>query len=224
MIEVIQNEKGKNMANKVISIKMDEADIERIKRYHALLIELGFVSKENLTLNAFLKHMLIDNLSLDFKKMCDAYSEYGDMPGCLNPESVGESKAVNLSNIYGFDEEEYQAYQKCFIDALYKAMKRGKQDAEEMQKLLGIGIEWTGGIMKTLEVFGEEDSLSAFWSNKVDERRELIERDSEKSEREYMRPVIEEADLSESMKNRITNKIDNWRKNDRMLRDSLRRW
>ena len=65
--------------------------------------------------------MLIDNLSLDFKKMCDAYSEYGDMPGCLNPESVGESKAVNLSNIYGFDEEEYQAYQKCFIDALYKA-------------------------------------------------------------------------------------------------------
>lgn len=210
------------MANKVLSIKMDEEEIKRLKKYHTLLIKLGFVTKENLTFNAFLKHMLTNNITLDFKQMCAAYSEYGGMPAFLNPEYVGEEKLVKLPNTYRFDEEEYQAYKKCFVDALYKVMEQSEQDAEEMQKILGIGIGWSGGVERTLEVFGEEDTPSKFWLKKLDEERMIEKQESEKSERDYMIRIIEESELEETMKKRIIDMIDGWLDDEQKRKKLLR--
>lgn len=210
------------MANKVLSIKMDEEEIERLKKYHALLIKLGFVTKENLTFNAFLKHMLTNNLLLDFYQMCAAYSEYGGMPAFLNPEYVGEEKMVKLPNTYGFDEEEYQAYKKCFVDALYKVMEKSEQDAEEMQKILGVGIGWSGGVERTLEVFGEEDTPSKFWLKKSEEERMIEKQESENSERDYMIRITEESELDEAMKKRVVDKIDKWFKSEQKRKKILR--
>ena len=47
------------MANKVLSIKMDEKDIEKLKKYYAALTGAGFLSSETMSLNAFYKHFFI---------------------------------------------------------------------------------------------------------------------------------------------------------------------
>ena len=50
------------MANKVLTIKMDEKDIERIKKCYKAFVDAGFLSTQTMSLNAFYKHLLLDYL------------------------------------------------------------------------------------------------------------------------------------------------------------------
>ena len=63
------------MANKVLSIKMDEKDIEKLKTYYELLVRTGFLSRETTSLNALYKHLLLDNLPDDMFHAFSIYSE-----------------------------------------------------------------------------------------------------------------------------------------------------
>ena len=84
------------MANKVISIKMDESDIERIRKYHEILIRLGIVSEKTLSMNALYKHLLLDYIAEDIRCMLSACNSCGLTPIYVNPEAL-ERKEISLS-------------------------------------------------------------------------------------------------------------------------------
>ena len=91
------------MANKVLSIKMDENDIERLKKCYKALVEAGFLSSETITLNAFYKHLLLDYLEYDIYNAFSIYSDYGISPKCINPNEFNDNSNVTLTNISNLD-------------------------------------------------------------------------------------------------------------------------
>ena len=82
------------MANKVLSIKIDEKDIERLRMYYDALIRAGFLSSKTMSLNAFYKHLLLDYLEDDVCKAFAIYSNYGISPRCINPEEMNDNKSL----------------------------------------------------------------------------------------------------------------------------------
>ena len=98
------------MANKVLSIKMDEKDIEKIKKYYAALTEAGFLSSETMSLNAFYKHLLLDYLEDDVNRAFATFSNYGISPRCINPEQLNDNESFTLTNTYNLDTEMFEIY------------------------------------------------------------------------------------------------------------------
>ena len=86
------------MANKVLSIKMDEKDIERLRKYYEVLVSSGFLSGKTMSLNAFYKHLLLDYLEDDVSRAFATYSAYGITPRCINPESMDDNENFKLNN------------------------------------------------------------------------------------------------------------------------------
>ena len=106
------------MANKVLSIKMDEKDIERLKKYYEALTRAGFLPSGTMSLNAFYKHLLLDYLEDDVHRAFATYSNYGISPRCINPEEMNDNKSFTLANTYNLDGEMFEAYKKCVKEAL----------------------------------------------------------------------------------------------------------
>ena len=90
------------MANKVLSIKMDEKDIERLRKYYEVLVSSGFLSGKTMSLNAFYKHLLLDYLEDDVSRAFATYSAYGITPRCINPESMDDNENFKLNNAFPF--------------------------------------------------------------------------------------------------------------------------
>lgn len=133
------------MANKVISIKLDEKDIARLKKYHEALIGLGIVSDKTLSMNALYKHLLLDYLEDDIRKMVANCASMGMLPKYISPEEIDEGK-FSFANVYGLDEENFSAYMQCIKEFMVKGL-------DNLEK----NIDLINGVAKTETVLFERD-------------------------------------------------------------------
>lgn len=173
------------MANKVLSIKMDEKDIERLKKYYEVLVKAGYLSSKTMSLNAFYKHLLLDYLEEDVKMAFAAYSEYGQTPRCIDPDSLNRDGGLMLSNTYNLSSETFEIYKKCIQEQLSKNLEEMNRNADQFNEVLKTGVFVDEGIFHELRCFPYMDSderESSFWENKVFENMDLLDtRDSKES-------------------------------------------
>ena len=97
------------MANKVLSIKMDEKDIEKLKKYYASLTRSSFLSFETMSLNDFYKYLLLDYLEDDVYRAFATYLNYGISARCINPKQLNDNESFTVTNTYNLDTEMFVA-------------------------------------------------------------------------------------------------------------------
>lgn len=202
------------MANKVLSIKMDEKDIERLKKYYEVLVKAGYLSSKTVSLNAFYKHLLLDYLEEDVKTAFAAYTEYGLSPKCIDPERLNSEGGIILSNTYNLSPETFEIYKKCVQELLSKNIDEMNQNVDQFNEVLKTDVFLDKGIFRELRCFPYMDTDErepSFWENKVYEKMELIEASESKqskiAEIDEEIAVIRSASVSESAKEQLINEI-----------------
>lgn len=197
------------MANKVLSIKIDEKDLENLKKYHEILIDLGFISNETLKMNGFLKHLLLDNLAYDFSTMLNMYSEYAMDPQCADPEVVDGDGIVRISNSYGFDEKTFKEYKNCFKERLAKALDNMKQCTNELIKITGLDLMVDGGAFHEIKILPDReiDNCGKFWLTKAFEQKECYKRQRKTKGVEQDITMIMQSNIPEDAKQRLVEQI-----------------
>lgn len=203
------------MANKVLSIKMDETDIQRLKTYFAFLKSTGVITESNLTFNGFLKHLLLDNLDHEFMEMTSSLEEMGLGFRFIN------STGINLINSYNLNEDEFTLYKRAIETALKKRGQEMQKEAEDFFEFMNMDYyENKGQLFTTFKAIPKtEDVEKGFWIEKALElqERSLEVKDELKSDIEW----IEESDLSEEEKKQIIRSMkasDEIKKQERMLK------
>ncbi len=186
------------MANKVISIKMDETDIEKLKKYFGFLQQTGFVMKDNLTFNGFLKHLLLDNLQSDFLLMSEIYKEM-----CLGFRFYN-LREMKLMNSYNLDEETYELYERAISSYMTKRENEQREKAVEFFNLIDIDyVDSQGSLYSEFiplpESIKEKD---IFWETKAWEMRECIHSDNTDEFTNDIR-LIKESNLSDNEKEKV---------------------
>lgn len=198
------------MANKVLSIKMDEKDIERLKKYYKALVEVGFLSSEMVSLNAFYKHLLLDYLEDDICRAFSAYSEYGMSPTCLDPDSLNDNEFFPLSNIYNLNLEMFELYKKCVKEACIRNIDRMRENARLFNEVVKSEIIVTDGWMYEMECNPwndiEEKEIS-FWEDKTFKAMDKQKEDYRNNEMDVEIPLIENSSLSEEEKRKLSTAI-----------------
>lgn len=205
MKEVMQK-----MANKVLSIKMDEKDIERLKKYYEALIRTGFLQSKTMSLNAFYKHLLLDYLEDDVYRAFETYSNYGLSPRFINPKKMDDDKSFTLNNTYNLDAEMFEVYKKCVKETLNKKVDEVKESAEFFNELVKADIIVTEGSIYKLECFPLSDldeRIPSFWEEKAFETMELCEKDYRENEIEEEVEMIEKSSISAEVKQKLINEI-----------------
>lgn len=202
------------MANKVLSIKMDEKDIERLKKYYEVLVKAGYLSSKTVSLNAFYKHLLLDYLEEDVKMAFAAYSEYGQSPKCIDPDSLNSDGGLILSNTYNLSPETFEIYKKCIQEQLSKNLDEMNQNADQFNEVLKTGVFIDKGIFHELiclPCVDTDERNPSFWENKVFETMELLDvRDSKEnkvSEVDEEIAMIKNASVSEDAKEKLISEI-----------------
>lgn len=166
------------MANKVLSIKMDENDIERLKKYYEALTKAGFLSSKTVSLNAFYKHLLLDYLEEDTSQAFNAYSHYGVLPRYINPEEINNNKNFTLSNTYNLKPELFELYTKCVKEVLHKRVDIMKEATKLFDEVVKADITVTGGCLYEMQYNAWTDideNGDSFWENRAMEIQELQE-------------------------------------------------
>lgn len=166
------------MANKVLSIKMDENDIERLKMYYAALTKAGFLSSKTLSLNAFYKHLLLDYLNEDARRAFNMYSHYGVLPKYIRPEAINNNENFNLINTYNLNPELFELYTKYVKEVLQKRVEIITEAAELFNKTVKADIAVADGElyeMKYNSLMNTEEDTTSFWEKKALELQDLQE-------------------------------------------------
>lgn len=168
------------MANKVISIKLDEKDIERLKNYHEALKSLGIISERTLTMNGLYKHLLLDYLEQDAYEMINTCTSYGLFPRYISPEEIDEGYAI-FSNPYNLKKELYDIYVKCIKDSQIKGINRIERNIDVINEATHnddfFCKKGTGEVVVLPK--GEKGSCvpadaNSFWYEKASDERERI--------------------------------------------------
>ena len=198
------------MANKVLSIKMDEKDIERLRRYYDVLTRAGFLSSKTMSLNAFYKHLLLDYLEDDVHRAFETFSNYGMSPRCINPEELNEHKNFTITNTYNLDAEMFENYKKCVKEALNRGVDEMNENAEIFNEVVKADIIVTEGWMYKMECkswLDMHENIASFWDEKVAEAMKLQEKEFNDNEIDGEIMMIEKSSLSEVLKQKLIGEI-----------------
>lgn len=203
------------MANKVLSIKMDEKDIERIKKCYKALVDAGFLSVQTMSLNAFYKHLLLDYLEVDISNAFDTFSEYGISPRCVNPNEIDDNGSISLTNTYNFDDKIFELYKKCVKESLTRQVDMMKENAKVFDELVEAEVVIRGGFMNEMkyefyrDIDGQE---SSFWNKKALEIMELIEKAYRDNGIDDDIEMIQNSSITEDEKKELINHIKEYEK------------
>lgn len=203
------------MANKVLSIKMDENDIERLKKYYKALVDTGFLPAETMSLNAFYKHLLLDYLEDDVNRAFATFSDYGISPRCLNPEKLGDGKGSTLVNIYNLSAEMFEVYEQCAKEVLNRTIDEMEKNAEIFNEVVNSEVIVTEGWLRELKCISSMDmneKNTSFWGERAYEIVDLQERDFKKNEIDGEIEMIEKSSMSEELKQNLINEINEYEK------------
>lgn len=198
------------MANKVLSIKMDEKDIERLKKYYKVLVEAGFLSSQTVSLNAFYKHLLLDYLEVDICRAFETYSEHGISPKCLNPDNLSDNESFRLTNTYNLDDEMFELYKKCIKETLSRNVDMMKENARLLNEVVKSDIIVSDGWVHEMECISWEDTNEkevSFWEDKAFETMDMQEKDFIDNEMVGEIETIEKSSLSEEQKQKLIGEI-----------------
>ena len=203
------------MANKVLTIKMDEKDIERIKKCYKALVDAGFLSVQTMSLNAFYKHLLLDYLEVDISNAFDTFSEYGISPRCVNPNEIDDNGSISLTNTYNFDDKKFELYKKCVKESLTRQVDMMKENAKVFDELVEAEVVIRGGFMNEMkyefyrDIDGQE---SSFWNKKALEIMELIEKAYRDNGIDDDIEMIQNSSITEDEKKELINHIKEYEK------------
>lgn len=203
------------MANKVLTIKMDEKDIERIKKCYKALVDAGFLSVQTMSLNAFYKHLLLDYLEVDISNAFDTFSEYGISPRCVNPNEIDDNGSISLTNTYNFDDKIFELYKKCVKESLTRQVDMMKENAKVFDELVEAEVVIRGGFMNEMkyefyrDIDGQE---SSFWNKKALEIMELIEKAYRDNGIDDDIEMIQNSSITEDEKKELINHIKEYEK------------
>lgn len=206
------------MANKVLSIKMDEKDIERLKKYYEALIRSGFLSSKNMSLNAFYKHLLLDYLEDDVCRAFGTYSDFGISPMCINPEEMDDNGSFTLNNTFNLDVEMFEIYKQCVKETLSRNVDMMKENAELFNEVVKSQVIVTDGCIHNMECISVADMNernASFWENKAFETMDLQEKDFRENELGGEIAMIEKSSIPSELKQKLIDEIkeyDNKRK------------
>ena len=203
------------MANKVLSIKMDEKDIEKIKKYYAALTEAGFLSSETMSLNAFYKHLLLDYLEDDVNRAFATYSKYGISPRCINPEQLNDNESFTLTNTYNLDTEMFEIYKKCVKEALSRSVDRMKENAGMFNEVVKSGVIVTEGWLYEMECIPWEDMNKkevSFWEDKAFESLDLQEKEYRENGVDGDIAMVEKSSIPAELKQKLISEIVEYEK------------
>lgn len=203
------------MANKVLSIKMDEKDIEKIKKYYAALTEAGFLSSETMSLNAFYKHLLLDYLEDDVNRAFATYSNYGISPRCINPEQLNDNESFTLTNTYNLDTEMFEIYKKCVKEALNRSVDRMKENAGLFNEVVKSGVIVTEGWLYEMECIPWEDMNEkevSFWEDKAFESLDLQEKEYRENGVDGDIAMVEKSSIPAELKQKLISEIVEYEK------------
>lgn len=203
------------MANKVLSIKMDEKDIERLKKYYKALVGEGFLSSKSVSLNAFYKHLLLDYLDDDINRAFATFSHYGISPRCLNPEKLDDSENWKLANTYNLSDEMFEIYKKCVKESLGRSVDEMKENAKTFNEIVESAIiveeSWLYK-MECVSWMDMDEKKESFWESKAFETMELQEKDYRANEIDGEIEMIKKSSISEELKQKLINEIREYEK------------
>ena len=203
------------MANKVLSIKMDEKDIERVKKYYEALIKAGFLSSKTMSLNAFYKHLLLDYLEDDVIRAFETYSNYGISPRCLNPKEINDNENCRLANTYNLNDEMFENYKKCAKEELSRYVDEMKENAALFNEIVKSSVIVTDGWMQEMECISwmdMDEKIFSFWDDKAFETMDLQERAFRENEIDGEISMIEKSSIPEELKQKLINEIIEYEK------------
>lgn len=206
------------MANKVLSIKMDEKDIERIKKYYEALVNSGFLSAKTMSLNGFYKHLLLDYLDDDIYRAFGAFLDKGINPKCLNPKQLNRDNKFSLVNTYNLDDETFELYLECVKEALQKGMDTLNNNASLFNEVTKAGIIVSGGFLCEMECVASatcDEEYSSFWNEKAVETMILQETELQEGGIQSDIEMIEQSSISEEAKQKLIKKLEEYEKNRR---------
>lgn len=216
------------MANKVLSIKMEEKDIEKLKQYHSILVDLGIISADKISVNGLLKHLLMDYLTIDFNNMMNIYSAHGIAPQYFNPDYIDSQNEYGIRNAYELDEKNYELYLQCYKERMIQRKQVIEKNIQELSRIVDMEIEIFDDYFMELQVFPkEEDNHDSFWvksaNNEIDSLGQKI--DIQKKVAKDIK-MIEESGLPEKQKRQLVNCIEKYederKKHLRMMNNLLR--
>ena len=198
------------MANKVLSIKMDEKDIERLKKYYEALVKAGFLSKKTTSLNAFYKHLLLDYLEDDISRAFVSYSEFGASPKYINPDMMDENSNFHLTNTYELNEEMFEIYKKCVKELLGKGMEEMNESAALLNEVVQSEIIVNEGLISVLECISwqdEDEKADSFWGEKAFETMDSRDKDFVEREVKADIDMIKKSGIEEELKQKLIDEI-----------------
>lgn len=203
------------MANKVLSIKMDEKDIEKLKKYYAALVGAGFLSSETMSLNAFYKHILLDYLEDDIHRAFATYSNYGISPRCINPEQLNDNESFTLNNTYNLDAEMFEIYKKCVKEALSRSIDVMKENAGLFNEVVKSDVIVAEGWLYEMECIPWEDMNEkevSFWEDKAFESLDLQEKEYRENGIDGDIVMVEKSSIPAELKQKLISKIMEYEK------------
>lgn len=203
------------MANKVLSIKMDEKDIEKLKKYYSALVGAGFLSSETMSLNAFYKHLLLDYLEDDVHRAFATYSNYGISPRCINPEQLNDNESFTLTNTYNLDTEMFEIYKKCVKEALSRSVDIMKEKAGLFNEVVKSGVIVTEGWLYEMECIPWEDMNEkevSFWEDKAFESLDLQEKEYRENGIDGDIAMVEKSSIPAELKQKLISEIMEYEK------------
>ena len=203
------------MANKVLSIKMDEKDIERLKKYYKALIKSGFLSSENMSLNGFYKHLLLDYLEEDVCRAFRIYSHFGISPRYINPEELDRDNGSLKLNTYNLDDDSFKNYKKCMKEELNRVIDELNNTVELFNEVVKTEIFVEEGWLYEIKCRPSTDMKSeqtSFWEDKAYERMELEEKYFKENEIQGDIEVIEKSSIPEELKQKLISEIEQYDK------------
>lgn len=198
------------MANKVLSIKMDEKDIERLKKYYGALVSAGFFSAKMVSLNAFLKHILLDYLDDDINRAFQVFTDYGISPQSINPHNLGDNEEITLINTYNLNTEMFEAYKECVKENLSKYVEQMKDIAEIFNEVVESNVIVTEGVVNQLQCVSVMDTSKeniSFWETKAIETIDFRNNTYRKDEIEEEIVMIENSSIPNELKQKIIGEI-----------------
>lgn len=194
---------------------MDEKDIEKLKKYYAALVGVGFLSSETMSLNAFYKHLLMDYLEDDVHRAFATYSNYGISPRCINPEQLNDNESFTLTNTYNLDTEMFETYKKCVKEALSRSVDVMKENAGLFNEVVKSDVIVTEGWMYEMKCISWEDMKGkevSFWESKAFESLDLQEKEYRENGIGGDIAMIDKSSISVELKQKLINEIMEYEK------------
>lgn len=201
------------MANKVLSIKMDENDIEKLKKYYKALVDTGYLSAETMSLNAFYKHLLLDYLDDDLNRAFATFADYGVASQWLNPDKLDIEEEGTIANTYNLSKEMFENYKKCAKEALCRSIDEMKENVKILNEIVDSNVIIKNGFlceMECVSLMDIDEKKETFWERKALEMVEYQENKYRELDGEI--EMIENSSISDELKQQLINEIREYEK------------